>query len=75
MDDAYSRNRKHLAQADRHIAEAKAHIAWQREVIQQLTRDGHEADLAENMLHIFEHTLASFEHHRRIILERLNMPE
>ena len=40
-------------------------------MIQQLTRDGHETDLAKNMLHILEGTLVAFEHHREIILERL----
>lgn len=68
------REREHLAQADRHIAEAKKHIARQWEVIQQLTRDGHETDLAEKMLHILQDTLAAFERHRQLILKQLNEP-
>jgi hypothetical protein len=70
------REREHLAATDRHIAQVRASIARQRELIQQLTWDGHETELAEEMLQALEHTLAAFESHRAIILDRLdNMPD
>jgi hypothetical protein len=64
----------HLAQVDRHIAEAKNHIAPQKEFIERLKQDGHETDLAEKWLDILEGTLATFEHHRELILARLKEP-
>jgi hypothetical protein len=57
---------------DRHTAEAKNHIAPQKEFIERLKHDGHETDLTEKWLDILEATLATFEHHRELILARLN---
>jgi hypothetical protein len=62
---------RHLAQAEEHIAEAETHIAHQREVIEELRRDGHETRLAESMLLALEKSLHAFEHHRKLILEHL----
>jgi hypothetical protein len=39
-----------------------------------LKQDGHETDLAEKWLDILEDTLATFEHHRELILARLKEP-
>jgi hypothetical protein len=64
----------HLAQANRHIVEAKRHIAYQRKFIEELARDGHETDVAEDLLKRLEEMLVAFEHHRRIVLEGLYMP-
>ena len=61
----------HLALADRHIAECRAHIARQREIIEELRRDGHETDLAETLLDVLETSLRAFERHRDLILDRL----
>ena len=37
-------------------------------------QDGHKTDLAEKWLDILEDTLATFEHYRELILERLKEP-
>ena len=71
MDE--TREREHLAQADRHIAEAKRHIARQKEVIAELERDGHGTDSAVSMLHALEHSLHALEQHRELILIRLKL--
>jgi hypothetical protein len=52
--------RAHLAQADRHIEEAKARIARQRELIEKLRQGGHET------------ALRALQHHRELILDRLD---
>jgi hypothetical protein len=50
MADDRSLEQERLAQAERYITQAKADIGRQRELIQQLTRGGHETDLAETNL-------------------------
>ena len=64
----------HLAQVNRHIVDVKRHIASQRKFIEDLAHDGHETDVAEDLLKRLEDMLAAFEHHRRIVLEGLYMP-
>jgi hypothetical protein len=67
--------RRHLAQAEQHIAEAEGRIARQRAIIEELRRNGHEIDLAESTLLVLETSLRAFEHHRDLILQRLeNLP-
>jgi chromosome condensin MukBEF ATPase and DNA-binding subunit MukB len=41
---------KHLQQARAHIAEGERHIRRQREIIDELERDGHNAELARELL-------------------------
>jgi hypothetical protein len=43
-----------LAQARRNVAEAERHIAWQREVIAQRERDGHDTSASKKLLGQFE---------------------
>jgi hypothetical protein len=64
----------HLVQVNRHIVDVKRHIDYQRKFIQDLAREGHETDVAEDLLKRLEDMLAEFEHHRRIVLEGLYMP-
>jgi hypothetical protein len=63
--------RQHLAQAEQHIAEAEGHITHQRKVVEELRLGGHKTDLAESLLLALEISLHAFEHHRNLILERL----
>lgn len=53
-----------LALADEHVALAMQHIARQKELIGELERDGHPIGLAEELLKLFEDTLASHIRHR-----------
>ena len=48
-----------LQTAERHVREAEAHIARQREIVEELRRDGHPTIEAEILLRIFEDTLKS----------------
>ena len=38
---------------------------------EELRKDGHETDTAEDMVHALEHSLQAFERHRDLIPERL----
>jgi hypothetical protein len=67
--------REHLIRAEQYIAEAKKHIARQTKMIEKLTREGRETDLAAAMLDGWERTLLVFEQHRERIRERLKDAE
>lgn len=45
--------------ARRHVREAEAHIARQKEIIEELRRDGHSTLEAELLLKVFQDTLRS----------------
>jgi len=47
-----------LAAAERHLAEAERHIAYQRELLAQLEREGHNTAQATEVLKKFEEVLA-----------------
>lgn len=47
----------HLQLARRHVAESEALVVRQRELVEQLERDGRESDLARGLLLEFEHSL------------------
>ena len=49
----------HLAQAERHVAEGEQHIARQRELIDEMKRDGRDITMAVELLQTFERTQAS----------------
>jgi hypothetical protein len=49
---------EHLAQAQRHIAQGNRHVAQQREIVDKLERDGHDASRAWSLLAQFEELLA-----------------
>jgi hypothetical protein len=72
---AMTREVEQLIQAERHIAEAKEHIARHKKIIEELTRDGRETDLAVSMLNGWERTLLVFERQRDLIQERLKDAE
>ena len=46
-----------LEMVERHVQEAMAHIARQKEIIEELQRDGHPLAAAESLLRVFEETL------------------
>jgi hypothetical protein len=48
-----------LELVEQHIRESEAHIARQKEVIEELRRDGEPTEAAESLLRIFEETLAA----------------
>jgi hypothetical protein len=50
---------RHLAQAEEHVAQGAMHIARQREIVDQLARDGHDNRLAAELLSTFESTQAN----------------
>ena len=45
---------RHLAAAENHIAKGAEHIRRQREIVAELERDGHDAELARKLLVEFE---------------------
>jgi len=49
---------RHLAQAERHVAEGMDHVARQREIVAELTNDGHDLRSAQALLVEFETMLA-----------------
>jgi precorrin-6B methylase 1 len=67
--------RAHLAQADQHIALAREHISRQRQLIKRLAARGRELGDAQQFLAALTSTLAGFERHRLLILERLASEE
>jgi hypothetical protein len=56
-----------LVVADRHIAEGEARLARQREMIEELRRDGHDTDRAEALLAAFARSLETWRTHRNAI--------
>ena len=61
----------HLVQANEHVAGAKERIQKQRKLIERLTAKGHDVRNAESLLSVLSGSLAAFESHRRLILDRL----
>jgi hypothetical protein len=59
-----------LREAERHIVEAEARIAKQRELIEELARDGHDTTRAIQLLETMTHTLEVMKQHRRLIKEK-----
>jgi hypothetical protein len=62
---------RHLEETDRHIAIGKEHIIRQREIIDELDREGHDTSAAKQLLETFLETQAAHEDTRRIIDEEL----
>jgi len=67
MADEFAR----LVQANEHVAGAKERIHKQRKLIERLTAEGHHVSNAESLLSALSGSLAAFENHRRLILDRL----
>ena len=55
-----NQERRHLVQANRHIAKAKEHLARQKRVIKKLVEGGHDARVAESLLHAMEGSLSAY---------------
>ncbi|HUQ08809.1 MAG TPA: hypothetical protein VM146_00740 [Steroidobacteraceae bacterium] len=49
---------QHLALAEAHAAQGARHVARQREIVDELARDGHDNRLATELLWTFETTQA-----------------
>jgi hemerythrin len=45
---------RHLAQAERHVSEGENTVARQRRVVTELSKDGHDSRLAQELLTQFE---------------------
>jgi hypothetical protein len=52
--------RERLDQAERNIADARRHVGRLRELVAELQRSGSDLRLATNLLHQFEHRLATY---------------
>ena len=63
--------KQHLAIAERHVAQGQRHVARQREIVAELTNDGHDPRVAEDLLMRFEATLAFHVAHRERIIHEL----
>ena len=44
-----------LKMAERHVREAERHVARQRQIVEELRRDGHKTELAETLLGNYAH--------------------
>ncbi|HEY5207765.1 MAG TPA: hypothetical protein VIJ63_24655 [Roseiarcus sp.] len=63
--------REHLELANRHVAGGQKRVQAQRDLADQLERDGHDTDRARTLLAQFEATLAFQVEHRDRILREL----
>src|SRR5262245_42955830 len=61
----------HLAQAERHIAEGRAHVESERQIVEGLVRGGHDARKSQDLLELFEDTLAMHVEERDRLLSEL----
>lgn len=48
----------HLAQAERHIGESRAHVERQRQIVEELVRDGQDVGTSRDLLELFKKMLA-----------------
>ncbi|MDR5826086.1 hypothetical protein [Caballeronia sp. LZ043] len=67
--------KQHLAKADIDIEQARARIVRQRELVDELRRDGHETEMAVNLLITLQGTLNAMIEHRRLIAARIEQLE
>jgi hypothetical protein len=49
---------EHLVEAERHVVEAEKRVARQREIVEELERDGRRATAARGLLAAYERLLA-----------------
>ena len=59
--------------AEDDIRAEREHIDRQKQRIEELEQGGHATGQAERSLGMMERTLAAFDHHRRILIERLGL--
>lgn len=62
---------KHLALADRHVLESEGRVRQQQALVEQLERDGHDSELARQLLLEFEHSLELHRYDRARIQAEL----
>jgi hypothetical protein len=62
---------EHLAMAERHVAEGERHIKRQHEIIAELGGDGHDTQMARELLKQFEETQTSHIAHRDRLAKEL----
>lgn len=55
---------KHLAEAEAQVVKGLRHIADQRDVVEQLERDGHDSTTARDLLTTLLHSQQLHEEHR-----------
>ena len=58
---------RHLSLADHHIALGRSHIAAQQTLVDRLRAEGRDSAVAEELLALFQDTLAAWEAHRSLI--------
>ncbi|WP_262271551.1 hypothetical protein [Microvirga yunnanensis] len=63
--------REDLIAADRHLAAGEQRIAAQLALIQRMTRDGYDTTLARDLLRVLDETMATWQEHRRLILDAI----
>ena len=68
---ALQREREDLVAADRHLAAGEQRIAEQIALIQRMTWQGYDTALAQDLLRLLEETMASWQDHRRLILDAI----
>jgi len=68
-----NRKRRILVKAEREIAAAHKRIALQKQLIAQLTADGHDSMTAETLLATMLQTVEAMESHRASILKALGL--
>ncbi|HYQ92251.1 MAG TPA: hypothetical protein VES89_09325 [Candidatus Competibacteraceae bacterium] len=71
MDREIDIEKAHLAQANHHIAEAEGRLARQKQLIEELTADGHDTTNAKRMLQTLEATLKTMHAHRQLLLREV----
>ena len=63
--------RQHLSLADQHLAKAERVIRAQVAIIRSLRDDGHDTELAENTMRVFEANLRVMREHRELIIKAI----
>lgn len=58
---------RHLSLADHHIALGRSHIAAQQTLVDRLRSEHRDSVVAEELLALFQDTLAAWEAHRSLI--------
>jgi hypothetical protein len=71
MQDKHRRERVHLVQSELHLAQARRIVLQQEQLIEHLAASGHDTRDANSFLSALTEALHCFEHHHRIILDRL----
>jgi hypothetical protein len=60
-----------LSRADYHIQRAQENIERQKELVQELDKDGHDTSNALRLLATLKDTLVAMQEHRQLIIEEI----